>query len=103
MGQCRQRGTIRRMKHRDAPIVIFTIYGCPYCRNAVRFLRKNNLPYKAYNIGNNAKMMKDLAEWTQWPTVPKVFVQGRFLGGHNELLGAAQNGQLAQLLSQPMA
>jgi glutaredoxin 3 len=91
------------MKHREAPIVIFTIYGCPYCQNAVRFLRKNNLPFKAFNIGNNAKMMTDLANSTGMATVPKVFVQGRFIGGHSDLMQAAESGQLGQMLAQPMA
>ncbi|MHC4431035.1 MAG: glutaredoxin [Planctomycetota bacterium] len=91
------------MRHREAPIVLFTIYGCPYCRNAIRFVRKNNLPHKAFNIGNNARMMQDLAQSTGWPTVPKIFVQGRFIGGYNEMLDAAESGQLAQMLAQPMA
>lgn len=91
------------MKHREAPIVIFTIYGCPHCQNAVRFLRKNSLPFKAFNIGNNAKMMTDLANSTGMATVPKVFVQGRFLGGGSDLLQAAESGQLGHMLSQPMA
>jgi len=91
------------MKHREAPIVLFTVYGCPYCQNSVRFLRKNNLPHKAFNIGNNAKMMMDLAESTGWKTVPKIFVQGRFIGGYNEMMQMAQSGELAHLLAQPMA
>lgn len=91
------------MQHRDAPIVVFTVYGCPFCQNAVRFLKRNNLPFKAKNIGNNAKMMTDLANWTGWKTVPKVFVQGRFIGGYQELMEAAESGALSRMLSQPMA
>jgi len=90
------------MHHREAPIVLFTIYGCPHCRNAVRFLKQNKLPYKAINIGNNAKMMTNLAQSTGWPSVPKVFVQGRFIGGNAELMHAAQSGELQNMLSQPM-
>jgi len=91
------------MRHREAPIVLFTIYGCPFCQNSVRFLKQNNLPFKAINIGNNAQMMKKLAETTGWPTVPKIFVQGRFIGGYNELMDMANSGEMAQRLQQPMA
>lgn len=90
------------MRQREAPIVLFTIYGCPFCQNSVRFLKQNNLPFKAINIGNNAQAMTELAEKTGWPTVPKIFVQGRFIGGYNELMQLAQSGELAQLLQQPM-
>lgn len=89
--------------HREAPIVLFTIYGCPYCQNSVRFLKKNNLPFKAFNIGNNATMMRNLAESTGWPTVPKIFVQGRFIGGYSELMKASNSGKLASMLQMPMA
>ena len=92
-----------KMRHREAPIVLFTIYGCPYCQNSVRFLKQNNLPFKAINIGNDAQTMTKLAQSTGWPTVPKIFVQGRFIGGYNELMDLAQSGELAQRLQQPMA
>jgi len=91
------------MMHRDAPIVLFTVYGCPYCQNAVKFLRSNGIPHKAKNIGNNAKLMTDLANSTGMATVPKIFVQGRFIGGYRELMDAAQSGELAKMMAIPMA
>lgn len=90
------------MRHREAPIVLFTIYGCPHCQNAVRFVKRNNLPFKAINIGNNAQMMMKLAQTTGWKTVPKIFVQGQFIGGNQELMQMAQSGELQQRLAQPM-
>jgi len=91
------------MDHRVAPIVLFTIYGCPHCQAAVKFLKSNNVPFKAKNIGNNAQMMMNLANSTGSATVPKIFVQGRFIGGAQELFQAAESGQLQEMLSQPMA
>lgn len=91
------------MQHREAPIVLFTIYGCPYCQNAVRLMKRNNLPHKAINIGNNAHMMTNLANSTGSKTVPKIFVQGRFIGGYNELIQLYESGDLMRMLSMPMA
>lgn len=88
---------------RRAPVVIFVIYGCPYCRAAKKLLQQTNVPHKAINIGNNAKLMVELAEKTGMASVPKVFVQGRFVGGFQELEGIAQSGELGNLLQQPMA
>ena len=90
------------MQHRDAPIVLYTIYGCPFCQNAVKFLKTNRIPFKAVNIGNNAQMMVNLANSTGMKTVPKIFVQGRFIGGYHELMNIAKSGELQNLLSQPM-
>ena len=61
------------------------------------------MPFKAFNIGNNAKMMTDLANSTGMATVPKVFIQGRFVGGYSDLMQIAESGKLGQMLSQPMA
>lgn len=91
------------MHQKTAPIVVYTIYGCPFCKNAIRFLKDNRLPFKAENIGNNAKLAIDLAKSTGMPTVPKIFVQGRFIGGYTELMQKAESGELGHLLSQPMA
>ena len=91
------------MRHREAPIVLFTIYGCPYCQSSVKFLKQQYLPFKAINIGNNAKMMTDLAQSTGSPTVPKIFVQGNFIGGYTDMMGMAESGELGHRLQQPMA
>lgn len=48
-------------------------------------------------------MMRNLAQSTGWPTVPKIFVQGQFIGGYNELMNMAQSGELQARLAQPMA
>lgn len=97
------RGTLFLAMHRQAPIVLFTIYGCPYCQDAIKFLKRNTLPHKAVNIGNNAQMAMKLAESTGSPTVPKIFVQGEFIGGHSELMKMAESGELGARLGRPMA
>jgi len=69
----------------------------------VRFLKKHHLPFKAINIGNNAGMMERLALSTGWKTVPKIFVQGQFIGGFSELMKMAESGELEHRLRQPMS
>ena len=87
---------------RSAPIVLFVIYGCPYCQAAKKLCKQLGVPNKAINIGNNANLMTKLAQETGTPTVPKVFVQGRFIGGFDQLNQVAQNGQLGEMWKGPM-
>ena len=87
---------------RSAPIVLFVIYGCPYCKAAKKLCQQLGIPNKAINIGNNANLMTTLARETGTSTVPKIFVQGRFVGGYDQLNRIAQNGQLGALLQEPM-
>lgn len=87
---------------RSAPIVLFVIYGCPYCKAAKKLCAQMGLPHKAINIGNNANLMTKLAQETGSPSVPKVFVQGQFVGGFDQLNQLAQDGQLWPMLERPM-
>lgn len=73
------------MPHDQAQVVLYTIYGCPWCKRAAQTVKRLGLNHKIINIGNNANLMMQLNEETGWPTVPKVFVNGKFIGGYNEL------------------
>ena len=59
------------------------------------------LPHKAYNLGQNPQLATTLAQDTGYASVPKVFVQGQFIGGYDELATLAENGQLIPMLQQP--
>lgn len=87
---------------RSAPVVLFVIYGCPYCKQAKQLCAQMGLPHKAYNLGQRPQLATQLARDTGSATVPKVFVQGQFVGGYDQLADLAQNGQLIPMLQQPM-
>ena len=58
------------------------------------------LPHKAYNLGQKPQLATELARDTGSSSVPKVFVQGKFIGGYDELATLAENGQLIPMLHQ---
>lgn len=69
----------------EAPVVIFFIYGCPFCQKSLRLLKQKKVPYKAVNLGNKPKLAHQLAAKFSHRTVPKIFVNGQFIGGSKEL------------------
>jgi len=71
--------------HHQYPIVIYMIHGCPYCRKAMKMMRDKNIGFKPINVGNNGALATALTEETGWRTVPKVFINGNFVGGSAEL------------------
>jgi len=78
----------------EAPVVAYVIHGCPYCKAAVKLLRSLGVPHRIQNIGSNAELMIKLANQTGSPTVPKIFVNDKFIGGYTELEQLAQSGRL---------
>lgn len=76
--------------------IIFYVDTCPYCRNALNFLRQRNYSYKAYDIdridGGMYTLLNALNQDaylvdfdTRHRTKPLIFLNGRFVGGYNEL------------------
>lgn len=82
------------MIHHQHPIAIYTIGGCPYCKKAIRILRQFGLPYKAKNIGSDARLAIHLYRETGTPKVPKIFINGQFIGGADQLQGLVESGKL---------
>lgn len=82
--------------------IIFFVYGCPYCERALQFLRSHNLKYKSYDINSiNGEMPRLLNILNYYKdqigfnpnhrTKPIIFLNGRFVGGYNELLQLNDN------------
>ncbi len=88
------------MIHHQHAIAIYTMGGCPYCKKALQILRQLGLPYKAKNIGNNAQLAIQLYRETGSPKVPKIFINGQFIGGSDRLQALAESGELFRAVGQ---
>jgi len=82
------------MIHHQNAIAIYTMGGCPYCKKALELLRRLGLPYKAKNLGSNAQLAIHLYRETGSPKVPKIFINGQFIGGSDQLQAMADSGEL---------
>jgi len=87
-------------QHKQHPVCVYTLSGCPYCKRAIAMLRQAGIPHKALNLGRNPQLAQQLAQETGSPTVPKVFVFGEFVGGADQLEQLLASGELAQRLHQ---
>ena len=82
------------MIHHQNAIAIYTMGGCPYCKKALGLLRQIGAPYKVQNLGNNAQLAIQLYRETGSPKVPKIFVNGQFIGGSDQLQSLVDSGEL---------
>jgi glutaredoxin 3 len=88
------------MIHHQHPVALYTIGGCPYCKKAIRLLKQLRSPYKVKNIGSDARLAIQLYRETGTPTVPKIFINGQFIGGSDQLQRLADSGQLFRAIGQ---
>lgn len=73
---------------------LYTWKLCPYCMNAKKLLDEKGIQYEDYNIDNDEAKRKDLIEKTGQNTVPYVFLDGKFIGGYDQLVELDNQGKL---------
>jgi glutaredoxin 3 len=83
-------------------IEIYTSPFCPYCWRAKRLLKDKGLAFTEIDVlmhpGRRAEMTKRADGRT---TVPQIFIDGRGIGGSDELAALAASGALDALLEVP--
>ncbi len=72
-------------------IVVIGMMGNPHCRRARRVLTEANKPFEYIEFGSYLggwQQRLAIKLWSGWPTFPQVFVDGRLVGGANEITKA---------------
>ncbi|XP_065698141.1 glutaredoxin 2 isoform X2 [Patagioenas fasciata] len=87
----------------DNCVVIFSKTTCPYCNMAKKLFEDMNVNYTAVelDINANGSQFQDILEqMTGGRTVPRVFVNGTFVGGATDTKRLHEEGKLLPLVHQ---
>lgn len=83
-----------------ARVEIYTRFGCPYCTRARRLLDAKGVEYDEYELmtdpGRRAEMIQRAHGRT---TVPQIFIDGRHVGGSDDLVALEREGRLDPMLA----
>ena len=71
---------------------------CGFSARAAGILDTYGVPYYAVNILADPEKRQAIKEFSDWPTIPQVYLGGEFLGGSDILTQMYENGQLDQLI-----
>jgi glutaredoxin 3 len=82
-------------KHHE--ITVYTTDPCARCIRAKDLLAKRSLEFVEVNLAKDPVGRRHLAEFTGHMTFPQIVIDGRPLGGFQELLDADDNGLLEEL------
>ena len=75
-------------------IKIYTKNYCGFCYAAKNLLTKRGLEYEEIEVTRDTSKEKEMRELSGRTTVPQIFLDGKSIGGYQELLEMDQNGQL---------
>lgn len=82
-----------------AKIEIYTKFGCPYCLRAKRLLDSKGAAYEEYDITLGGPQRPEMIERAGGrTTVPQIFIDGRHIGGSDDLAALDAQGALDPLL-----
>lgn len=83
-----------------ARIEVYSKFGCPYCSRAKALLRSKGVPFEEIDITlggpRRAEMIQRAGGRT---TVPQIFIDGRHVGGSDDLVELDRSGRLDPMLA----
>lgn len=73
---------------------------CGFTMETIEFFNKYGHPFEVIDVLNNHPKRQVLSEMTNWPTLPKVFINGKFYGDTDILGPMEENGELQKVLTE---
>lgn len=71
---------------------------CGFSANTVAILKSLGVPFKTFNILNDQDIRQGLKEFSNWPTYPQLYVNGKLIGGNDIVTEMFQSGELQDYL-----
>jgi monothiol glutaredoxin len=71
---------------------------CGFSGQVVQILDYLGVPYKGLNVLENDELRGGIKDYSNWPTIPQLYVKGEFVGGCDIVREMFQAGELLSLL-----
>jgi monothiol glutaredoxin len=73
---------------------------CGFSSQVVQILDYLGIDYKGINVLENMDIRQGVKEFSNWPTIPQLYVKGEFVGGCDIIREMFQEGELQTLLTE---
>ena len=73
---------------------------CGFSANAVAILNYFNVEFKTYNVLENDELRQGIKQFSDWPTIPQIYINQEFIGGFDILKDMAENGDFEKVLEE---
>ena len=61
---------------------------------------KLDIEFKDVNVLESNELRQGIKDFTDWPTIPQIYVKGEFIGGYDIIKDMYEDGELQELLKQ---
>jgi len=73
---------------------------CGFSARVVQILSHVGVPFKGVNVLEDMAVREGIKSFSNWPTIPQLYVKGEFIGGCDIVTEMFQSGELASLLEE---
>ncbi|MFA5988030.1 MAG: Grx4 family monothiol glutaredoxin [Sphingomonas sp.] len=72
---------------------------CGFSSKAVAILQHLNVDFDSVDVLQDQGVRQGIKAFSDWPTIPQLYVKGEFVGGSDIMMEMFETGELAQLLA----
>ena len=72
---------------------------CGFSSRAVAILEHLGVPYEGVDVLQDMEIRQGIKAYSDWPTIPQLYVKGEFVGGSDIMMEMYEAGELQQLMA----
>lgn len=72
---------------------------CGFSSRAVAILDRLGVDYESVDVLQDQGIRQGIKSFSDWPTIPQLYVKGEFVGGSDIMMEMYENGELAELMA----
>jgi len=76
---------------------------CGFSNTAVQILQSYDIDFHSVDVLSDEAIRSGVKEFSQWPTIPQLYVAGEFIGGSDIMIELYQTGELGEMIEKAKA
>jgi glutaredoxin 3 len=80
-------------------VIIYSKVGCPYCQRAMALLDSKNVTVTNIEAASKPEVRAKMNELSGRNTFPQIFIDGKHIGGCDDIMALESSGELDKLLA----
>jgi monothiol glutaredoxin len=73
---------------------------CGFSSKAIAILDHLNVEYASVDVLQDMEIRQGIKEYSDWPTIPQLYVKGEFLGGSDIMMEMYEAGELQEMVAE---
>ena len=76
---------------------------CGFSNNVVQVMNMLGVPYETVDVLADNEIRQGIKDFSNWPTIPQVYINGEFIGGSDIVIELYQKGELQEMVEVALA